>query len=92
MKEFKIIFEWTIKDTRIESFRTGISEYIVKAKSKIDAINQVIEIARHLTSEEFEENGIDLNEYREFPKCTYYYETSLSKILYIGTRIPIERR
>ena len=92
MKEFKISFEWTIKDTRIGGYRKGISTYTVKAKNKIDAINQVIEIAKHLPSWEFEQNEINLEDYREFPKCTYYYETALSKILYIGTRIAIERR
>lgn len=81
----RIELEWEIHDTRNEvpGYRTGKSTLIVKAKSYADAMNAAINFAKNLPSWELERNNIDLEEYREYPVCRYYYETKLSKILKI---------
>jgi len=79
-----ITFEWEITDTRTGGFRTGITKFATHAKNKIEAINDAISFATHLPSAEIERNGIDLEEYREYPVCSYYYETRLTKILKVG--------
>lgn len=77
--------EWEIHDTRKPNggFKTGTSKLMVKTKSIADAINKAISFASNLPSWEFERNNIDLEEYREYPICTYYYTTKLSRILKI---------
>lgn len=77
--------EWEIHDTRKPNggYRTGTSKLMTKAKNLVDAINTAINFASNLPSWEFERNDIDLEDYREYPKCTYYYSTKLSKILKI---------
>lgn len=78
-----ITLEWEIHDTRDENrgFRTGTSKLITHRKTYKDAINDVIAFAENLPTCELERNNIDLEEYREYPICRYYYETKLSKIL-----------
>ena len=81
-----IKLEWEIHDTRNVNggFKTGTSTLrLPDADSYADAMNAAIRFAKFLPSWEFERNGIDLEEYREFPYCTYYYETNLTKILKI---------
>ena len=84
MKKYEITIEWKIRDTRkADIYRVGQTTFIVEAPSKEKAINQVIEIAERLPSWEFERNGIDLEDYKEKPYCTFYYMTHISKILSI---------
>lgn len=80
-----ITIEWIIKDTREENpgYRTGVSKLQVKCKSYIEAMNHAIWFAENLPSWELERNGIDENDYREYPVCRYYYKTQISKILKI---------
>ena len=80
-----ITIEWIIKDTRQRNpaYRTGISKIQVKCKSYADAINYAIQFADNLPKWEFERNGIDLENYSNYPECRYYYETKLSKIISI---------
>ena len=84
MKQYLVKFEWKISDSRNANgaYRTGVSQFQIGAKSKIDAINIAIECAQHLPSWEFERNEIDMNEYRENEKsCSIYYTTTLTKII-----------
>ena len=80
-----ITIEWEIRDTREENpgYRTGVSKLQVKCKSYADAMNQAIWFADNLPDWELERNGIDREEYRNYPVCRYYYETKLSKIISI---------
>ena len=80
-----ITIEWNIKDTRQRnpSYRTGISKIQVKCKSYVDAMNYAIQFAENLPKWEFERNGINLEEYTNYPECRYYYETKLSRIINI---------
>ena len=80
-----ITIEWIIWDTRDTNpgYRTGTSKVQVKTRSYIEAINQTIWFAENLPSWELERNGIDDQDYREYPVCTYYYKTKISKILKI---------
>lgn len=80
-----ITIEWEIRDTREENpgYRTGVSKLQVKCKSYADAMNQAIWFASNLPDWEFERNGIDLEQYRNYPVCRYYYKTQISKILKI---------
>ena len=80
-----ITLEWEIHDKRNEDkgFKTGTSKLVVKCKTYADAINNAIFFADHLPTCELERNNIDLEEYREYPYCRYYYATKLSKILKI---------
>ena len=68
---------------KADAYRVGQTTFVVEATSKEKAINQVIEIAEHLPSWEYEKNGIDLDDYREKPYCSYFYMTHISKILSI---------
>ena len=80
-----ITLEWEIHDKKNMNggYKTGISKLIASGKSYADLMNAAIDFASHLPSWEYESNNIDLEEYREYPTCTYYYETKLSKILKI---------
>ena len=75
-----ITIEWEIHDTRNMNggFRTGTSVLVTNSK---DAINQAINFASNLPTCEIERNDIDLEEYREYPRCTYYYMTMISRIV-----------
>lgn len=83
MKNYRIVIEWTIKDTRSinAGFRTGRSTLVCPAKNPTEAMNRVIAFANNLPSWEFESNNIDLKEYREGKICTYHYLTQLSRII-----------
>ena len=84
MKKYEIAIEWKIRDTRkADIYRVGQTTFIVEAPSKEKAINQVIEAAESIPSWEYKKNGIDLEDYREKPYCSYFYMTHLSKILSI---------
>lgn len=85
MKKYKIVFEWTISHTDEKDcgFRTGTSEYCVSVRNRINAINEIIEIAKHIPEWEFEENGIYLGDYIDNLMSCYHYETGISKILSI---------
>ena len=85
-KNYEVKFEWEVKDTRTGVFRTGTSTLVVNAKNKLDALNQTIACAGHMPSWEFERNNINLEEYREFPICTYHYETMISKIISVKAK------
>lgn len=83
MKKYQIAIEWAIKDTRGNhyGFRTGNSVFLVEAKNRIEAINEVIESAKMLPEWELNHSGIDLNDYREGNGCRYHYETGINRIL-----------
>lgn len=80
-----ITIEWIIKDTRKRNpgYRTGFTKLQVRCKTYVDAMNYAIQFAENLPKWEFEKNGIDLENYRNYPECCYYYETKLSKIISI---------
>ena len=84
-KEKLIVLEWKIEDTRENhpGYRIGTSKLQVKVKNNIEAMNQAIWFAENLPSWELERNGIDENDYREYPICRYYYKTTLARIVKI---------
>lgn len=85
MKKYQITILWEIHDKRNMDggYKTGVSTLIAKNSSRELAINSAIDFAKNLPSWEFERNGIDLEEYRVYPFCTYYYMTMISRILTI---------
>ena len=88
MKTYEVEIEWTIHDTRDPyktCYMTGTSKFRTKANNKLDVMNQAIEFANDIPSWDFEKNNIDLEKYRVYPVCTYYYRTQLSKVIYIKT-------
>lgn len=82
MKKYELTIEWEIHDTRNEDkgFRTGTSKIMVETNDLSEVMQHAIDFARNVPSWEFERNGINLEEYREYPRCTYYYRTELSKV------------
>ena len=80
-----ITIEWEIHDTRNPNggFRIGTSRLTAKAKDYAELMNIAINFADSIPTVELERNGINLEEYREYPVCTYYYMTKISKILSI---------
>ena len=83
MKKYELTIEWEIHDTRnaTGSFRTGTSKLLVECKSSKEAMNHAIDFARSIPSWELERNNIDVEEYREYPNCSYFYFTQISKVL-----------
>lgn len=77
--------KWEIHDTRNENggFRTGTSKLVVTSRNTAKAMNAAIDFARYLPDWELEINGIDKEEYREYPKCCYHYRTELVEIVKI---------
>ncbi len=77
--------KWEIHDTRNENggYRTGTSKLMINEKNSLKAINAAIDFARNLPDWELESNGIDKEEYREYPICRYHYRTELAEIVKI---------
>lgn len=82
-KKFTVEVKWRITHTKKGFFQFGTTKYLLEAKNKLEAINQTI----HLVNDksigwlEFDRNNIDMNDYREYPLCTYYYNIKVEKIL-----------
>lgn len=84
-KKYFIEFEWEIRDTRnvYGGYRTGRTSLAVEASNRVEAINHVINFASSIPTWEVEKNGIDLEDYRNKPYCSYFYITAISKVLSI---------
>ena len=82
---FEIKLEWEIRDTRNLNggFRTGESTLTIVTSDKVKAFNTAIGFASHLPSWELTRNNINEEDYRDGNICRYYYETKLSKIIYM---------
>ena len=82
MKRYEIKLGWEIRDSRDihGGYYKGVSTLVVSASNKVLAINKAIEFASRIPSSELERNGIDLEQYREKPYCTYYHFTNIAGI------------
>ena len=82
-KKFTVEVKWRITHTRKDFFRFGTTKYLLEAKNKLEAINEVIRLVEHTPWDCIKTNNIDMNNYREYPSCRYYYDIKVEKILSI---------